>query len=447
MLPTNGAHIHSEIFDVNGEPLFKVTAADDPENEHTSHSPSPCWVSIIKQIRKCNKQKSKGATASGPVQFGLTNTTVRDMLLKLSDAESCSNTKTRGKKRELEEEQEEEQEEEEKEEQNEEIPVTPPRKRKKTVNNSKLSSPDQVSSLDKAGSEHETETPKSSKKRHPSRIWTEEEDQIIIEGRKKGESFTEIAKKFVGKTAVQAKSRYGGSLSGKKRKPKSKKRKKRVETVIDEEESNDYTLAQPVVEDVATVSIHDDDTDISDMIECKLQQKWKEKSELLDPSAYPSEEPVVNLSTEELIELRTKHHYLTNSEIFHGLQLCGNNVNTLVQKLEKTMFLKEVRKQVALNTGGVGKHDRMKKHKIQPFIIVSDADGEEEGPPRQFARPKRLRKKKVDVEELESIKPTKRVNTRSKTVAECTATKKFVLRYEPSDESDEDCIVVITDSE
>jgi hypothetical protein len=63
----------SEIREFDNQPLFVVTAADDPDVEHGSFSPSACWVEVIRLVRG-------SGTASGPEYFGFADKKVRQLI-------------------------------------------------------------------------------------------------------------------------------------------------------------------------------------------------------------------------------------------------------------------------------------------------------------------------------------------------------------------------------
>merc|ERR1712137_66586 len=92
--PEDRTEFTSEILDGGERPLFRVTAADAPDQFATAYSPTGAWTAVLKQGgedtgRRSKNKKSKNSAVSGPEYFGLTRPIILKLIQDLPGSEKC----------------------------------------------------------------------------------------------------------------------------------------------------------------------------------------------------------------------------------------------------------------------------------------------------------------------------------------------------------------------
>jgi len=74
------------------KPIFKVTAADDPENPSSSRSATGAWSTILRRIKESKPVDKRrcSTSVSGPEYFSLANNTILKLIQDLPGAEKCT---------------------------------------------------------------------------------------------------------------------------------------------------------------------------------------------------------------------------------------------------------------------------------------------------------------------------------------------------------------------
>lgn len=81
----------SEIKEVDGRPVFCVTAMDDPENPISGSSASTVWRVVLQRVlnKVPEPEKRTNIAVSGALRFGLAHPTVLKLLQELPNADKC----------------------------------------------------------------------------------------------------------------------------------------------------------------------------------------------------------------------------------------------------------------------------------------------------------------------------------------------------------------------
>jgi hypothetical protein len=79
-----------EILDGGANPIFRVTAKDDPKHIFSSEAPSGCCMDVVRRIDEARLEKRHNVTVSGPSFFGFADEKVRNMIYNLPNAEKCA---------------------------------------------------------------------------------------------------------------------------------------------------------------------------------------------------------------------------------------------------------------------------------------------------------------------------------------------------------------------
>lgn len=80
---------NSRIKDGGAQPLFEVTAEDDPEHPYCSSTSTGAWSAIMRQAAAIRNKEPAGS-ASGPDFYGLGHATINQLIDSLPGAEKCS---------------------------------------------------------------------------------------------------------------------------------------------------------------------------------------------------------------------------------------------------------------------------------------------------------------------------------------------------------------------